>query len=121
MTISALHNTRAVDYWYGKIYWQYILPYQKPSAWDVCRRKYGNFIFLVIFEILDDFDHTQIKPYPIMRVTDPSVIDPGVICNSSSLIFVTELSKSTLPRYFAPLRFPPLPAIGRFFSNSVGN
>ena len=43
-----LHTTRALDFWYRNIYSRYILPYQKSSAWVVCRWRYGQFIFLRI-------------------------------------------------------------------------
>ena len=40
-----LHTTHTLDFWYGKRYWQYLLLDQKSSAWVVCRRIYGHFIF----------------------------------------------------------------------------
>ena len=36
-----LHTTYALDFWD----WQYLLLYQKSSAWVVCRRRYSHFIF----------------------------------------------------------------------------
>ena len=38
-----LHTTHPPDFWYGKRSSQYLLLYQKSSAWVVCRRRYGHF------------------------------------------------------------------------------
>ena len=44
-TYLRLHTTHALDFWYRNRYCEYLLPYQKSSAWVVCRRRYGHFIF----------------------------------------------------------------------------
>ena len=41
-TYLRLHTTHPLDFWYMHRYCQYLLQYQKSSAWVVCRRRYGN-------------------------------------------------------------------------------
>ena len=105
-------------FWYGKILAVYFTV-AKVKCVGCVWAEIWSFYFLVLFEISDDFDRTQIKPYPILRVTDSSVIEIIEII-LKKWKFGTEFSKTTLPRSNGYILGHGQYS-GRFSSNSVRN
>ena len=59
-----LHPTHALGFQYGNRYCQYLLPYQKVSAWVVCRRRYVPFIFWFVLKSLRFLQRLKIFNLP---------------------------------------------------------
>ena len=53
---------KTLDFWSSNRHCQYLVPYQKSSAWIVCRRRYGHYIFGDFAVFRDKRPHPKIRP-----------------------------------------------------------